>query len=178
MEEKLTVNMEEKLTVNRDLPILVNELKSIASKWKAFGLQLPGMTQSELDSVKQPSDKDTLREMLASWLRNESNPTRKAIVNALSSVGESRLADELYTTNKVSMMARAERGGAGGESQATPFSVYFRFTQGKGYGKLLWQDLGVPIRLQYRNDVLVSGFTGQLQNGSNLAPLRGVRRSP
>ena len=110
--------LEEKPTED-DLSTLVNDLDSIASKWEEFGLQLPGMKKSKLDSLKHLylSDTKALREVLALWLRNGSNLTRKAILDALrsESVGESQLAGELYkqyttTSNKVSMM-----GGAGAE---------------------------------------------------------------
>ena len=84
----------QQLTVD-DLRVLMKELNNVRAKWYNIGVQL-GVSVGALDAIeKQYSDPtDCLRRTLTIWLKS-STPMWSNIVDALSVVGEVRLATDL-----------------------------------------------------------------------------------
>lgn len=70
----------------------------MSAKWVTLGLQL-GVRVGTLDSIRSQfsGSKNSLREMLITWLRTSDNASWKTLINALKSrsVGEHQLASDL-----------------------------------------------------------------------------------
>ena len=78
---------------------LENELHDVKTKWRAIGVQLE-LPQATLKSIAYANPTDAnqaFSAMMDEWLRQESDPSWEAIIDALRSrsVGENALASKL-----------------------------------------------------------------------------------
>ena len=78
-----------------DLRSLLQDLKEVTN-WFQLGLQL-GIEHANLIIIERNHKDDTERckeEMLAHWLRNFSNASRRKLVSALREIGHRNLAEQ------------------------------------------------------------------------------------
>ena len=87
------------LELKPELADVLRELYTkVANKWEDLGIFL-NIDSGQLDTIKSDSQrcsKSCLREMLKIWLKQtEPAPTWKAMVSAIESLGDSKLASDL-----------------------------------------------------------------------------------
>ena len=98
-----------------DLPNILSQLHEVRQKWYEIGLELK-VSGTDLDTIRSQftSPRDALRDVVASWLDNDPQPTWNILNGAIRSVGEFELATRLERrykhtqTSKVSIIAVRE----------------------------------------------------------------------
>ena len=86
-----------------NLDTILIELKPIAADWKKLGRHL-GFSDSDMEIFQhatQGVDFNCLVELFKAWLKKTKNPTWRLIADALKSMGQDDLAQEIlnvYTT--------------------------------------------------------------------------------
>ena len=122
-----------------DLPNILSQLHGVRRKWYEIGLELK-VSRSDLDTIKSQftSPRDALRDVVASWLDKNPQPTWKVLTCALRSVGEFELTTRLdrrykhTQTSEVGMIAVREvpciMVTQGGLIKAGPMYILHEFT--------------------------------------------------